>query len=593
MANDKYVKLIKQYSEDGGNTWYDSNPPEYKRGDLIETDSPDCGAAVLQYRWFAKGEDYYTCEGYNKYYKEWYQYSYDGTNWFDVEPEQTRTGSLIEQNSIDCDYGIEWIPVEDQYICKEYITDPIYQYNISPDEFICEGYDKYEKLIYQVSTDGGYTWENVEPEQTKQGNLIEENSEDCGYKVWKQVEGEWYCSERKKDIYLQVEKLQAYHKDGTPFEPAEYKRGDLLNEMFWSDNESCMNYTTIYGEPMSKGKVLYYDFVNDKLTIDIPLVNNKYIPIGIGIVSEENNLYGDGSISFMGLYGTNGGIWAQSFNITDILCPINDGVTMPIYSKLNDGENYQQQPVDIIDLYEYGEDTFEVNGITYTYDTVVEDKLIPRLDNYHFPLQIDHSVWELTENKYDTKTSYTNIIGATILPSMFNSDDSLNQNVDRNNNIFSKICGLEDTKKLYAAINDRGNKGSDLAVNTHNARIKGTKQGDWYIPSITEAMCIFNRLEDIKEIYYYLNDHYNISTNINFNSFVIKTCYYYGRGNLRANTLLENNVQKLYKKELCLVLNHLQGEMDFGIRPASSDPAASFPVSVILIRTNSDGTIIR
>ena len=119
MANDKYVKLIKQYSEDGGNTWYDSNPPEYKRGDLIEKDSPDCGAAVLQYRWFAKGEDYYTCEGYNKYYKEWYQYSYDGTNWFDVEPEQTRTGSLIEQNSIDCDYGIEWIPVEGEYICYE------------------------------------------------------------------------------------------------------------------------------------------------------------------------------------------------------------------------------------------------------------------------------------------------------------------------------------------------------------------------------------------------------------------------------------------------------------------------------------------
>lgn len=124
MANDKYVKLIKQYSEDGGNTWYNSNPPEYKRGDLIETDSPDCGAAVLQYRWFAKGEDYYTCEGYNKYYKEWYQYSYNGEDWFDVEPEQTRTGQLIEQNSYDCDYGVEWIPVEDQYICKEYIPHP-------------------------------------------------------------------------------------------------------------------------------------------------------------------------------------------------------------------------------------------------------------------------------------------------------------------------------------------------------------------------------------------------------------------------------------------------------------------------------------
>lgn len=143
MANDKYVKLIKQYSEDGGNTWYDSNPPEYKRGDLIETDSPDCGAAVLQYRWFAKGEDYYTCEGYNKYYKEWYQYSYDGTNWFDVEPEQTRTGSLIEQNSIDCDYGVEWIPVEDQYICEEY-TAPI-----PPDEPDEPDEVEYLQVVYE------------------------------------------------------------------------------------------------------------------------------------------------------------------------------------------------------------------------------------------------------------------------------------------------------------------------------------------------------------------------------------------------------------------------------------------------------------
>lgn len=115
MANDKYVKLIKQYSEDGGNTWYDSNPPEYKRGDLIETDSPDCGATPIIYRWYALPNDY-ICEGVNKYYKEVYQQSNNGgLTWENVIPYQERVGELIESNSIDCQ--TTWEIVDNEYIC--------------------------------------------------------------------------------------------------------------------------------------------------------------------------------------------------------------------------------------------------------------------------------------------------------------------------------------------------------------------------------------------------------------------------------------------------------------------------------------------
>ena len=43
------------------------------------------------------------------------------------------------------------------------------------------GYDKYSVEKKQQSTDGGTTWTDVTPLQTRNGSLIEENSADCGY----------------------------------------------------------------------------------------------------------------------------------------------------------------------------------------------------------------------------------------------------------------------------------------------------------------------------------------------------------------------------------------------------------------------------
>jgi hypothetical protein len=146
-------------------TWTNVQPVQYRRGAVLETDSPDCGYVPdPQYRWKATPASDYMCSGTSKYYKEYYEVTYDeGVSWEHVVPEQTRRGSLIEAQSTDCGY-----------------IAPQYRWYTSQREYICSGTTKYEKQYYQVSTDGK-TWENVSPLQTRTGNVIEYNSTDCGY----------------------------------------------------------------------------------------------------------------------------------------------------------------------------------------------------------------------------------------------------------------------------------------------------------------------------------------------------------------------------------------------------------------------------
>lgn len=112
----------------------------------------------------------------------------------------------------------------DMTIVRETI---IYGWNIKSDDFICEDVNKYQKLIYQVSTNSGKTWENVVPEQTKKGTLIEENSIDCGYQPTRWSDnGKTTCNGTSKYHLLEEEQLI----DGTWTATGETKQGDLIEE---------------------------------------------------------------------------------------------------------------------------------------------------------------------------------------------------------------------------------------------------------------------------------------------------------------------------------------------------------------------------
>lgn len=114
----KYKRLVLEVSNDGIN-WVVQEPRQYKKGDVIEEDSKDCGGygGVTQNRWVEiHGE--YLCINNDKYQKLKKQYLDTATgNWVDVEPLETMQGELIEKNSEQCGYAEQWVDTDD-WGCK-------------------------------------------------------------------------------------------------------------------------------------------------------------------------------------------------------------------------------------------------------------------------------------------------------------------------------------------------------------------------------------------------------------------------------------------------------------------------------------------
>lgn len=98
----KYYKYQKYVSYDSGQTW--SPLQEFQRGELMEFNSPDCGAGSIMYKWIIL-DNQYECVGYDKYEKMQKYESYDnGQTWEPVSPVEYMVGRLIEVNSTDCGY---------------------------------------------------------------------------------------------------------------------------------------------------------------------------------------------------------------------------------------------------------------------------------------------------------------------------------------------------------------------------------------------------------------------------------------------------------------------------------------------------------
>ena len=157
----KYYKQMEQLSYDGGVTWDDTE--NYRRGDLYEPNSTDCGYVPIQYRWVVNTGGY-ACSGTTKMTQEKKQVSYDsGSTWTDVYPLETRIGStVIQYNSSDCGCYERWITMSGSYLCS--------------------GTTKMAQEKKQVSCDNGSTWTDVYPLETRIGStVIQYNSSDCGY----------------------------------------------------------------------------------------------------------------------------------------------------------------------------------------------------------------------------------------------------------------------------------------------------------------------------------------------------------------------------------------------------------------------------
>lgn len=110
----KYYKKKKQVSYDNGITWTDTG--DIERGDLYETNSPDCGYVGVITRWIYSGT---TCNGNDLYNVKIKQESTDGgASWHLTNPVETMLGELVEKNSSVCIPEVRWVET-DTYGCHK------------------------------------------------------------------------------------------------------------------------------------------------------------------------------------------------------------------------------------------------------------------------------------------------------------------------------------------------------------------------------------------------------------------------------------------------------------------------------------------
>ena len=185
---DRYQMLVKEKSEDWGETWVVVDPIVKKKGKIIETDSEAC----KEYQWVEDGEycevrtvlyekwvgtEDFICEGGNKYVKTQKTISVDGINFYGVE--EFGMGELMEEKSQECQYvAVRWVEQTD-YMC--YLVNE--DYNRWIDQPKCVDTSLMNASYEEVSSNGIAYYESGE-EQI--GDVIIENCCQCGYR-----EDEW------------------------------------------------------------------------------------------------------------------------------------------------------------------------------------------------------------------------------------------------------------------------------------------------------------------------------------------------------------------------------------------------------------------
>lgn len=107
---------------------------------------------------------------------------------FSIDGDGTKPYAVAEENSVDCGWTedllpkSEWREEEGEYVCDECETLPIgktfVKYIESENEYICKNTNKYKKLVKHTSNNGT-DW--MASDTIVLGDLIEANSEDCGY----------------------------------------------------------------------------------------------------------------------------------------------------------------------------------------------------------------------------------------------------------------------------------------------------------------------------------------------------------------------------------------------------------------------------
>ena len=109
-----------------------------------------------------------------------------------------------------------WSDYASQIVGFESCT--LYDWEVVPNEYLCDGNDKYEKQKKIRSFDGGETWEDVYPIEYQRGQLIEASSTDCASSIAVNLNSQWQTSTSYGNIsdtqnYDFYQSFSNYHVD--------------------------------------------------------------------------------------------------------------------------------------------------------------------------------------------------------------------------------------------------------------------------------------------------------------------------------------------------------------------------------------------
>lgn len=113
-----YTRVDYEVSNDSGRTWQKTG--QWKYGTLLEEDSDACKSQTERiYRWKIDNSRF-ACVGTDSYYLAVRQYSDDGgATWYNTDPEETMTSNQVKQyNDSECGVMYRWVDT-DEYICAD------------------------------------------------------------------------------------------------------------------------------------------------------------------------------------------------------------------------------------------------------------------------------------------------------------------------------------------------------------------------------------------------------------------------------------------------------------------------------------------
>ena len=245
----KYSKEQKQQSTDNGATWQNVVPAEYRAGEAIEEGSVDCGGSgdtpvILSVNYYPEEVTSSswtpTLIAVGDTSRITFDYSYPsettaGKRGWNLNKQ---TGEITYSDKCDFVSGTSWFrfDVKIDGVTTQQIMVHCFHKNVEiPNEYICNGFDKYQALQRYRSFDGVDWCIYGSPTSGDSGEaiLIEVNSEDCGYTGsgqtieyrWVTVQGDYICSGTTK--YSKEKEQESI--DGGPWtDTGQYRAGDII-----------------------------------------------------------------------------------------------------------------------------------------------------------------------------------------------------------------------------------------------------------------------------------------------------------------------------------------------------------------------------